>query len=231
MIGVCLDKIASGINYFLCYLAPSQAEDDVIELWSCLGNAKVDAKDNKTCPKDCNRNVVNKRFNFVIDTTPSMKNLEYLNREAEPVPKKRRKCNHSDVPALPLSESTTQMLQHSKKGQDRKQHEKRDESQKKKREDKNEKRKRNKSQERRENEGQYKINANSSSACSATKLSKGISNNIELTRVDGNVKSTTNSERKLREIIVDGCNVAMMYDCIFLLLRIYRTESFHGGVS
>lgn len=69
-------------------IAPSEAEDDVIELWSSLKNS------NKKI-RYCNAET-NEKLNFVIDTKPDMKNLEYLKTDTKPVRKRRKLCRNSD---------------------------------------------------------------------------------------------------------------------------------------
>ncbi|EZA51498.1 hypothetical protein DMN91_000627 [Ooceraea biroi] len=167
-------------------IAPSQAEDDVVELWSCIGKVmdKTNtSKSNRSKSKRHNRNVVNKRLNFVIDTKPNMKNLECLKTDAALLAKKRKISKYnSDTSVLPLSESMTQVMEHSKKG-------------------------RSKRAERRNDN-----NANSNSACPNVQYTKGQPKTIESYTISENFKSKcSSSQYKLREIIVDGCNVAQMY--------------------
>ncbi|EFN74834.1 Zinc finger CCCH domain-containing protein 12C [Camponotus floridanus] len=69
-------------------IAPSEAEDDVIELWSSLKNS------NKKI-RYCNAET-NEKLNFVIDTKPDMKNLEYLKTDTKPVRKRRKLCRNFD---------------------------------------------------------------------------------------------------------------------------------------
>ncbi|XP_070159368.1 endoribonuclease rege-1 isoform X2 [Polyergus mexicanus] len=70
-------------------IAPSPKEDDVIELWSSLKNSTSNTYERSTRYDD----ETNERVNFVIDTKPNLKNLEYLKMDTEPV-QKRQKLGH-----------------------------------------------------------------------------------------------------------------------------------------
>lgn len=127
------------------YLALSPTEDDVVELWSCLGNSSKEKSLSKRDKTDENI--------FVIDTRPNYRNLECLSTEG--TARKKRKI-HRDV----LSEKH-----------------------KAKRHEKNAKK-------------------NSKFSRSKTRSSKSQSEKDEQ-------KSESRCKYKLRDIIVDGCNVAM----------------------
>ncbi|KAH0954897.1 hypothetical protein HN011_011142 [Eciton burchellii] len=163
-------------------IAPSCQEDDVVELWAHVVKDGINKKERSN---EYNRNTVNKRLKFTIDTKPDMKNLEYLKINTTPVPKKQKISDSSHISISPLSEAITRMrLKYSKK-----------------------------SQRKKRNERQYNNNAYSNFTCLDAQCSakKKKSKNIRLTEVDKKFENTSNSKHKLREIIVDGCNVAKMY--------------------
>lgn len=149
----------------MSHLAPSPKEDDVIELWSSLKNSTSDTYERSTTYCD---DETNERVNFVIDTKPDLKNLEYLKMDTEPV-QKRQKLRHN------FDKVTLSPYKKRKKRQ-------------------------------------YDDNADSilsqSNAQSREKKAKTI--------VSGE-QNTPDSSHKLREIIVDGCNVGMAYDPFFYL--------------
>jgi hypothetical protein len=133
-----------------------------------------------------------------------MKNLEYLKINTTPVPKKQKISDSSHISISPLSEAITRMrLKYSKK-----------------------------SQRKKRNERQYNNNAYSNFTCLDAQCSakKKKSKNIRLTEVDKKFENTSNSKHKLREIIVDGCNVAKMYSILFfyycLLLKNFIDDGF-----
>ncbi|KAM0725257.1 putative ribonuclease ZC3H12B [Formica fusca] len=140
-------------------IAPSPKEDDVIELWSSLKNSTSDTYERSTMYCD---DETNERVNFVIDTKPDLKNLEYLKMDTEPV-QKRQKLRHN------FDKVTLSPYKKRKKRQ-------------------------------------YDDNADSilsqSNAQSCEKKAKTI--------VSGE-QNTPDSSHKLREIIVDGCNVGMAH--------------------
>jgi len=141
---------------------------------------------------ECNHNAVNERL-FTIDTKPDMKNLEYLKINTTPIAKKQKISDSSHISISPFSEAITRMkLKYSKK-----------------------------SQRKKRNEGQYNNNAYSNFTCLDAQCSKNKSKNIRLAEVDNKFESISNSKHKLREIIVDGCNVAKMYSILFFIVILY----------
>lgn len=149
----------------MSYLAPSQKEDDVIELWSSLKNST-----SNTCEKSTKyyHDETNEEVKFVVDTKPNLEYLEYLKIDTEPVQKRQKRCHNSDKVTLPSY--------------------------------KNRKKR------------QYIDNTDSifsqSNAQSCEKETKTIVSDEQ---------NTPDSSHKLREIIVDGCNVGMAYDLFFNL--------------
>ncbi|XP_050457499.1 endoribonuclease rege-1-like isoform X1 [Cataglyphis hispanica] len=138
-------------------IAPSQKEDDVIELWSSLKNST-----SNTCEKSTKYDETNEKVKFVIDTKPNLEYLEYLKMNTEPVQKRQKRCHNSDKVTLPSY--------------------------------KNRKKR------------QYIDNTDSifsqSNAQSCEKETKTIVSDEQ---------NTLDSSHKLREIIVDGCNVGMAH--------------------
>jgi len=133
-----------------------------------------------------NCNVVNKASKFTIDTESDMKNLEYLKINKAPASKKKKIDDNSYINISPLNKAITRMrLEYSKKSQRKKRNE-------------------------RHNNNMY-----SNFTCLGTQYSKKKSKNIRLGELDKKIESASNSKHKLREIIVDGCNVAKMYSILF----------------
>ncbi|XP_018339213.1 PREDICTED: probable ribonuclease ZC3H12C isoform X2 [Trachymyrmex septentrionalis] len=176
-------------------IAPSQTEDDVVELWSCLNslNMSKDKKNKKKHKKEknANKNEEDMRQNsdetnemFVIDTTPNLKYLKFLRDTdtdtdtSQYVWKRKRKQDLSSNKTIaksfvkPIKQST---LKYSNNNQ-RKRHHK---------------------------------NWNPSPTKLNIRYNNKLRKEAEGTQKNTDENSGTNSNYKLREIIVDGCNVAM----------------------
>lgn len=146
----------------MSHLAPSEAEDDVIELWSSLKNS------NKKI-RYCN-DETNEKLNFVIDTKPDLKNLECLKTDTKtkPVRKRRKLCRNFD--------KLTSL-----------------------------------SNKNRKNTGNDS-NPSQSNPQSCEEETKTI--------VSGE-QNSPDTNHKLREIVVDGCNVGMAYDLFFIHFNVF----------
>lgn len=129
-------------------IAPSETEDDVIELWSSLKNSRPNKYDE-----------TNEKVNFVIDTRPDLKNLEYLKTDTKPVRKRKKLCHNFDKVTLSSYKS---------------------------------RKKRN-----------YADNADSNQSAQSCKE--------EAKTIVSGEQNSPDSSHKLREIIVDGCNVGMAH--------------------
>lgn len=148
-------------------IAPSQTEDDVIELWSSLKSSRPNKrKRSRYCYDE-----TNERDNFVIDTRPNLKNLEYLKTDTEPVRKKP--CHIFDKFTLSS----------------------------------------NKSQKRRQYTNNEDLNLLQSNTQSCEEEAKPV---ISGEQNSPDLNHKLKRKYKLREIIVDGCNVGMAYDHFFL---------------
>ncbi|XP_012056072.1 PREDICTED: NEDD4-binding protein 1-like [Atta cephalotes] len=170
-------------------IAPSQTEDDVVELWSCLNSLNM-SKDKKKHKREKNADKnkdVRHYFDetnemFVIDTTPNLKYLKFLRDTntdtSEYVWKRKRKQDVSSNKTIaksfvkPIKRSTLKCSDNSQ---------------------------------RKRHCGNWNP--------SPTKLNIRYSNKLqkeaEETQKNTDENIGTNSKYKLREIIVDGCNVAM----------------------
>lgn len=143
----------------MSHLAPSETEDDVIELWSSLKKSP-----NK---KIYYHNEINKTLNFVIDTKPDLKNLEYLMSDTKSVQKKRKLCSKHRL--------TSSLNKKIKKA----------------------------------NNNSNLSNSNPQSCEEKTKT------------VVSSEQNSPDSNHKLREIVVDGSNVAMAYDLFLSILMTF----------
>ncbi|KYQ51970.1 putative ribonuclease ZC3H12B [Trachymyrmex zeteki] len=168
-------------------IAPSQTEDDVVELWSCLNslnmskNKKKKRKKNANKNKDVRHNPDETNGMFVIDTTPNLKYLKFLRDTdtSEYQWKRKRKqdlsYNKTIVKSFvkPIKQSTLKCSDNS--------------------------------QRKRQRNNNWNSNPTKLNVCYSNKLRK----EAEETQTNSDENSRTNSKYKLREIIVDGCNVAM----------------------
>lgn len=156
-------------------IAPSQTEDDVIELWSSLKHSSSPYNRKKEKTK-YSHDESNKEVNFVIDTRPNLKNLELLKIDTEPVRKRRKLCHHFDELTLLPNKS------------------------KKKNNNNN-------------NTNSKDSNVSQSSTRSNAQSYKEEKNSLSLSDISDASDEISNqpSNHKLREIIVDGCNVAMAH--------------------
>ncbi|XP_011157082.3 probable ribonuclease ZC3H12B [Solenopsis invicta] len=143
-------------------IAPTQTEDDVVELWSCLKQKPRKVKIKKK-----------RSSNFIIDKKPNLSLLSCLMTEMENSQKKKKKKKklnllHKETPVKPVVKPFEQKtLKHLSC-----------------------------------NRRKRPCENDASNSNEPPNKKKIISN-------EGNHK--TNSKHKLREIIVDGCNVAMAH--------------------
>lgn len=156
-------------------IAPSQTEEDVIELWSSLKSSS--SSNNRMKEKTVySHDESNEKVNFVIDTRPNLKNLELLKTDTEPVRKRRKLCRHFDE--LTVS--------------------------------------RNKSRKKNNNVNSEDSNLSQSNTRSNAKSNaqscEDETNSLSLSDISETSDEISQaSSHKLREIIVDGCNVAMAH--------------------
>ncbi|XP_032674319.1 uncharacterized protein LOC116845587 isoform X3 [Odontomachus brunneus] len=136
-------------------IANLRAEDDVVEVWSCMGRSNINKEESKEY-KDSQTG----KNAFTIDVKPDLKNLDYIKIDKSPVRKERKKWRyHKDLPIKKLNtHEMRRKLLH--KGQKT-----------------------------------YKQ--------SSTYISKNQNKKSE--------KENSDRKHKLREIIIDGCNVAMAH--------------------
>ncbi|XP_018364369.1 PREDICTED: uncharacterized protein LOC108762067 isoform X2 [Trachymyrmex cornetzi] len=175
-------------------IAPSQTEDDVVELWSCLNSLNV-SKDKKNKKKhkrekNANQNEEDVRHNpdetngmFMIDTTPNMKYLKFLtdtdtdtNTSEYPWKRKRKNLSCDKITAKSFVKSIKRSTLKCSDNSQRKWH---------------------------------RDNWNASPIKLNIRYSNKLQRGAEETQKNSDENSGTNLKYKLREIIVDGCNVAM----------------------
>ncbi|EGI65655.1 PREDICTED: probable ribonuclease ZC3H12C isoform X1 [Acromyrmex echinatior] len=187
---LCLTDMQENLNEES--IAPSQTEDDVVELWSCLNSLNV-SKDKKNKKrkreKNANKNEdVRHNFDetnemFVIDKTPNLKYLKFLRDTDtdtdtfEYIWKRKKKqdlfSNKTTAKSFVKPKRSTLKCSY------------------------NSQRKRN-----RENWNPSPLKFN-------IRYSNKFRKEAEETQKNTDENNGTNSKYKLREIIVDGCNVAM----------------------
>ncbi|XP_071559567.1 uncharacterized protein [Temnothorax nylanderi] len=214
-------------------IAPTQMEDDVIELWSCLEKPvkKMRIKRKSSCARS------KKDPLFVIDKTPNLKYLEYLKTNTKYAEKSRKKQDLSrdkitSESFIPLTVKPSNVTLNTLKCSDSNQRKRRrddilDSSPTKSNAHHSKKRIYLGEKGRRHGDNLdssfAKLNAHNKKRIYLGEKSRRHDDNLDSSFAKLNVhhnkkriyweerNSQTKSTRKLREIIVDGCNVAMAH--------------------